>query len=140
MVREACVLRDALPLTPNGKVDRRALPPPERQRADGAAEFVAPRTPVEELVAGVWSEVLGGEPIGIHDRFFDLGGHSLLATQVVSRVRQACGVDLALRALFEAPTLAAFAARVAAGRLADPGQTAPPIPRVSREEPAAACF
>src|SRR5260370_19799348 len=120
MVPEACVRLDALPLTANGKVDRRALPAPECRRDDGAREFEAPRSRIEELMAGIWSEVLGVEPIGLHDRFFDLGGHSLLATQVVSRVRHACGVEMPLRALFEAPALSDFAARVAAAGVGRP--------------------
>jgi acyl carrier protein len=70
---------------------------------------VAPRTPVEELLAGIWSDVLGVERIGIHDDFFELGGHSLLATQVASRVREAFRVELPLRSLFEAHTIADLA-------------------------------
>ena len=139
MVPEACVLLDALPLTANGKVDRRALPAPERRRAGDAPAFTAPRDPVEELVAGIWSEVLGVEPIGIDDRFFDLGGHSLLATQVISRVRHACGVEMPLRSLFEAPALADFAVRVAAAIRRAPaageGRAAPPIERAVRRRP-----
>ncbi|NNF93561.1 MAG: amino acid adenylation domain-containing protein, partial [Altererythrobacter sp.] len=92
MLPSAFVLLDALPLTPNGKVDRAALPAPEA--ADHlTAEYVAPRTPTEEILAGIWAEVLGVERVGVHDDFFELGGHSLLATQVISRVRQALGVE-----------------------------------------------
>ncbi len=134
------MLLDALPLTANGKVDRRALPAPEWRRGDGAPQFAAPRGPIEELVAGIWSQVLGIEPFGLHDRFFDLGGHSLLATQVVSRVREACGVEVPLRALFEAPTLAAFAARVEAARQAGEARATPPILRVPRDRPLPASF
>jgi amino acid adenylation domain-containing protein len=140
MVPEAFVRLDALPLTANGKVDRRALPAPEWRRGAEAPKFAPPRGPIEELVAGIWSEVLGIEPIGIHDRFFDLGGHSLLATQVVSRVRRACAVEVPLRALFEAPTLAGFAARVEAARAAGESGTVPPIGRASREQPLPASF
>ncbi len=107
---------DALPLTGTGKVDRRALPAPEETA--GGSGFVPPSTPLEELLAGLWSDVLGIERIGRHDSFFDLGGHSLLATQVVSRVREACGVDLPLRRLFEAPTLEELARAVEAVTLA----------------------
>src|SRR5688500_9059800 len=84
-----------------GKVDRRALPPLEealRAEAEGAA--AAPRTPVEEVLAGLWAELLGVERVGIHESFFELGGHSLLATQLISRIRHVLGADIPLRALF----------------------------------------
>jgi amino acid adenylation domain-containing protein len=109
MVPSAFVLLPALPLTPNGKVDHRALPAPEPSRPDLGEEFEAPRTPVEEVLAGIWSEILGVERIGANDNFFDLGGHSLLATQMVSRLRTAFGIELPLRSLFEAPTVAGLA-------------------------------
>jgi amino acid adenylation domain-containing protein len=113
MVPGVIVALHALPLTATGKVDRAALPAPEP--AGAAREFVAPRTPVEEMLAGIWGEVLGVERVGAEDDFFDLGGHSLLATRVASRVRAACGVELQVRALFEAPTLERLAERVEAG-------------------------
>ena len=106
MVPGAFVLLDALPLTPNGKVDRRALPAPDQSRPDQSVTFVAPCTPIEQQLADIWAEVLRLEQVGIHDNFFELGGHSLLATQVISRLRQAFGVELPVRALFEAPTVA----------------------------------
>jgi amino acid adenylation domain-containing protein len=106
MVPSAFVLLDALPLTPTGKLDRLALPTPNRARPDLEETFVAPCSPVEQVVAGIWAEVLGLERIGVHDSFFDLGGHSLLATQVMSRLRDALHVELPLQALFEAPTIA----------------------------------
>src|SRR5262249_27816604 len=89
MVPGAVVLLDVLPLTPNGKIDRRALPAPDAARRGVEAEFVAPRTPTEEVLASIWAEVLGLDQIGMDDNFFALGGHSLLATQLVSRVRDA---------------------------------------------------
>jgi aspartate racemase len=106
MVPSVFVMLPRLPLTTNGKVDRRALPPPDRNRPELDQPYLAPRTPVEEVLAAVWTEALGVERVGIHDNFFALGGHSLLATRVVSRVQQACGVDVPLRVLFEAPTIA----------------------------------
>ncbi|HEX8275786.1 MAG TPA: amino acid adenylation domain-containing protein [Longimicrobiaceae bacterium] len=114
MVPAAYVALDSIPLTPNGKTDRRALPAPEQ--SGPAAPHVAPRTPVEEEVAAIWAEVLGLETVGVHDNFFEHGGHSLRATQVVSRVRGALGAELSLRDLFDAPTVAEFAARVEARR------------------------
>jgi acyl carrier protein len=109
MVPSAFVMLDKLPLTPIGKVDRRALPAPDRARPEIEEAFVPPRTPVEELLASIWREVLGLQQVGIHDDFFDLGGHSLIATQVLSRVRRAIQVDLPLRRLFQAPTIAQLA-------------------------------
>ncbi|MET0397695.1 MAG: amino acid adenylation domain-containing protein [Longimicrobiaceae bacterium] len=117
MVPGAIVVLEALPLTATGKTDRAALPAPDP--AGAAREFVAPRTPVEEMLAGIWGEVLGVERVGAEDDFFDLGGHSLLATRVASRVRAACGVELPVRALFEAPTLERLAERVEAGLQAE---------------------
>ncbi|MEM7051549.1 MAG: amino acid adenylation domain-containing protein [Acidobacteriota bacterium] len=109
------VTLDELPRTPSGKIDRRALPAPEADRDALGAAFVAPRNPVEEIVAGIWADVLGREQIGVEDDFFELGGHSLLATQVVARVREALGCELSLRGLFTAPTVAAMAAAVGDG-------------------------
>ena len=95
MVPSRFVWLPALPLTANGKVDRRALPAPEAARADDTTAYVAPRTPTEELIAGVWAEVLHVERVGVADNFFHLGGHSLLAAQMMARLRSALGVDAA---------------------------------------------
>ena len=111
MVPAAFVALEALPLTPNGKVDRRALPAPERSGLL-AESYVALSNPVEELLAGLWVEVLGVERVGSRDDFFALGGHSLIATRLVSRVREIFGVELPLRAFFAAPTVAGLAAEI----------------------------
>jgi acyl carrier protein len=95
MVPSQFVMMEALPLTPNGKADRQALPAPNR--TETANGYVAPRTPVEELLAGIWAEVLRVERVGRNDNLFELGGHSLLATQIISRVREAFGVELPMR-------------------------------------------
>jgi acyl-coenzyme A synthetase/AMP-(fatty) acid ligase/acyl carrier protein len=112
MVPSALVFLDFLPLTPNGKIDRRTLPRPDQSRPELEDEFVAPRTPTEELLAEKWSEVLKVERVGVHDNFFALGGHSLLATQVISRLREAFGIALPLRSLFERPTVAGLAEQI----------------------------
>ena len=111
MVPAAFVELEELPLTPNGKVDRRALPAPDLSRSGLKECFVAPRTATEEVLAGIWAEVLGIERghVGIYNSFFELGGHSLLATQVASRIRQAFQVELPLRSFFEEPTVAVLA-------------------------------
>jgi amino acid adenylation domain-containing protein len=132
MVPSAFLVLERLPLTPSGKVDRRALPAPE---AGGEAEgYVAPRTPAEEVLAALWGEVLGAERVGAHDDFFELGGHSLLAARVAARIRTAFGVELPLRALFEAPRLSALAARLHEAR-APAGAAPPPVRPVPRGAP-----
>jgi acyl carrier protein len=113
MVPLAFVRLERLPLTPNGKVDRKALPAPADSDRCGQEEYVAPRNDTEQALADIWCKVLGLARVGIHDDFFGLGGHSLTATQVVSRVREVLGVEIALRALFERPTVAQLAEAVA---------------------------
>jgi hypothetical protein len=112
MVPATFVFLTGLPLTPNGKVDRRALPAPGSDRPVLDQTWVAPGTPIENVLAALWAEVFGVERVGIHDNFFALGGHSLLATRVVSRMRNAFGVELPVRALFETPTIAGLAVAV----------------------------
>ncbi len=133
MVPAAFVLLDALPLSPNGKVDRRALPSPDQSRPELEEAFVAPRNPVEEVVAGVWAEVLGVEKVGVDDNFFELGGHSLLATQVVSRLQEAFQVELTLRTLFESPTIAGLAESVEQAKSSGARLQVPAIVPIPRE-------
>ncbi|HEX4605255.1 MAG TPA: condensation domain-containing protein, partial [Candidatus Angelobacter sp.] len=108
MVPAAFILLQQFPLSPNGKVDRRALPVPEWS----SHSETAPRTAEEQILCGLFREVLSRETVGIHDSFFDLGGHSLMAMQVLGRVRAHFGIDLAARALFDAPTVAQLAAQI----------------------------
>jgi amino acid adenylation domain-containing protein len=136
MVPAAFVLLPALPLTPNGKVDRRALARLAPEAGHALAPGRPPRTATEVLLAGIWSRVLGTERVSAEDDFFALGGHSLLGTQVTSRVREVFGVELPLRRLFQAPTLAALAreieALVGASGCALP---APPLRPLARTGP-----
>jgi acyl carrier protein len=108
MLPSAYVILESIPKTLSGKVDRKALNSlaivDETQPVVGNT-YVAPRSPVEEELARIWSEVLGVEKIGVFDNFFELGGHSLLATQLISRIRETYHVDLALKKLFESPTI-----------------------------------
>ena len=133
MLPAAFVVLEKLPLTANQKVDRRALPALEQERADGGVDYVAPRTVVEEVLVGLWEDVFGVKQVGVYDDFFELGGHSLLATQLMSRVRQSFGVEVALRRIFETPTIAALAENIEELRFGG-GSTRPAVERVSRDE------
>ncbi|MFL6200611.1 MAG: amino acid adenylation domain-containing protein, partial [Thermoanaerobaculia bacterium] len=137
MVPSGFVRLDALPLTPNGKVDRQTLAKLGATPLDLSGESGAtPSTPLEELLAGLWADVLRVERVGVHDDFFELGGHSLLATQIVSRMREALGVELPLRALFGAPTVAALAAVIKeARRDGQTVETPPIVPRPRERDP-----
>ena len=132
MVPSAFVLLEALPLTPSGKVDRRALPAPDQVRPELGGAFLAPRTPVEEVLAGIWADVLRLEEVGVHDNFFELGGHSLLATQIMSRLCRTFQVELPLRTLFATPTVAGLADVLETTARAKRGLQTPPILPVSR--------
>jgi amino acid adenylation domain-containing protein len=105
MIPSAFVYLDSLPLTSHGKLDRKALPAPDSERPALNEAFLAPRDEVEEMLASIWSDLLGGVRVGVNDNFFELGGHSLLATQVMSRVREMFGVEVGLRRLFEGATV-----------------------------------
>ena len=109
MMPASFVVLDEWPLTPGGKIDLHALPAPDSAKSQGRGALVAPRTPVEQTLASIWSELLGLARVGIHDNFFESGGHSLLATQLISRVREKFQVEVALRQLFERPTIELFA-------------------------------
>jgi amino acid adenylation domain-containing protein len=106
MVPSAFVLLDALPLTPTGKVDRMALPQVGSHLSQHPEVSIAPRTPTEEVLAGIWAEVLGLDRVGIHDDVFALGGHSLMVTQAVSRIRRALAVEVPVEMVFDSPTVA----------------------------------
>jgi amino acid adenylation domain-containing protein len=127
MIPASLVFLDELPLTPNGKVDRRALPPVDEAASGLAEAYQAPRNATEELLAGKWAQLLNLRRVGASDNFFELGGHSLLATQVVSWVRACFGVELALRSLFETPTVAELAELIEQERNARRGLLAPPL-------------
>ncbi|MCX4744333.1 amino acid adenylation domain-containing protein [Kitasatospora sp. NBC_01287] len=132
MVPTGYVFLDQLPLTPNGKVDQKALPAPDGERPELASAYTAPRTPVEQAVTAIWSAILGVDPIGVHDNFFQLGGHSLLATQVTSRLRKELGVEVPVRAVFIAPTpaeLAAVVTELGADQAAGPATPITAAPR-----------
>jgi amino acid adenylation domain-containing protein len=113
MVPSGWVMLEKMPLTPNGKVDRRALAAVESRGVEEGRSYVAPRTATEELLAGIWLQVLGVERVGVTDNFFELGGHSLLATRVISQVKEIFHVDVSLRYLFEMPTVEGLAAALA---------------------------
>jgi amino acid adenylation domain-containing protein len=133
MAPSAFVMLEQLPLTPNGKIDRRALPAPEHSRPELEQSYVSPRMPTEEIVAGVWAQVLRVEQVGIDDDFFELGGHSLLATQVISRVRELFNVEIELRVMFAQPTVRALGEVIEEKLRVDEGLAAPPVVPVARD-------
>ncbi|UNU23116.1 non-ribosomal peptide synthetase [Microcoleus vaginatus] len=133
MVPSAFVVLESLPVTANGKVDRLALPAPEPIKLEWAGGYVAPQTSIEEVLVKIWVEVLGIKRVGIRDNFFELGGHSLLATQLVSRVRDAFAVELPLRRVFEAPTIAELSKIVESLKESDANIKAPALVAISRD-------
>ena len=133
MVPHRWVVLEQMPLTAHGKVDRERLPAPVAERAaerDAEGEWTA----VEELVAGIWNEVLKQQVVARNESFFELGGHSLLATQVISRVREVFGVEVGLRRLFEEPTLGGFSRSIEEELRAGAGVTVPVLERLGAEE------
>ena len=127
MVPSAFVVLDALPLTPAGKVDRRALPAPELDRPGPDRPWMAPRTPVEEVLCAIWARLFELERVGADADFFELGGHSLLATRLISQVREAFALELPLRALFDAPVLSNLAHEVERALREGEGTASPPL-------------
>jgi acyl-coenzyme A synthetase/AMP-(fatty) acid ligase len=117
MVPSAFVVLDALPLTPNGKLDRASLPEPPAARPDVASSYASPSTPVEQTLTAIWEELLGLEGLGVNDNFFELGGHSLLAMRLLSRINETFAVDLALRQVFDSPTIEGLAMAVVDAQL-----------------------
>lgn len=136
----AFVMLGALPLTPNGKVDRRALPAWEPDLTTSAEAYDAPRSPLQELIADQWAQVLGVARVGLHDNFFELGGHSLLAAQIVVRLRRQLGYDLAIQAVFEKPTVASLAALLESHLHAADTSRPASIERVARDQPVPLSF
>jgi len=130
MVPAAIVSLPKLPLTANGKLNRQALPAPEQAQTKA---YVAPRTPTEEVVANIWAEVLRRDRVSSEDNFFDLGGHSLMATQIVSRVREHFRVELAMRILFEKPTIHGLAEAIDVAQAGGTESAESPIVPVARE-------
>ena len=134
MMPNVFVILETLPLTPNGKVDRFALPAPYEDIIR-EHEYVAPRTPTEEIIANIFAKVLGVVNVGVHDNFFELGGHSLLATQLISRLRVALDIEIPLRTLFECPTVAQLEPTLIQLRTTNRGLNIPPIqPRPEGEQ------
>ena len=132
-IPETFVRMETLPLLPNGKLDVRALPPPARRSPVQDATVATPNGPVEEALAAIWREVLHRPQVGRHDDFFDLGGHSLLATQMFNRVRDHLKVDMPLRKLFEAPTIAELARAVVEAQGSSSGASFAAQPRLVRQ-------
>jgi len=134
MIPSAFSMVDSFPLTPNGKVDRAALPEPDLSFATGRQAYTAPRTRLEETLRGIWADVLAIDNLGVDDNFFALGGHSLIATRLISRLRDAFRVELALRAIFDHPTIAELARAVEEAQECTRTSKAPVVARLPREQ------
>lgn len=130
MAPASFVFLDRLPLSPSGKVDRKLLPAPEKESS--AQNFVAARNHVEEVLAGMWADILGTERVSVERNLFELGAHSLLVTQIVSRIRKAFAVEPPLRAFFEYPTVAGMAGMIEKLKADAEGLSAPPLVRIPR--------
>jgi hypothetical protein len=132
MIPARIIKVEQMPLTSNGKIDRKALEEITEERGDREENYEAPRTEIEEILCGIWGEVLGRDRVGIRENFFELGGHSLVATQVVSRIRAVIGVDVPLRVMFEKPTVEGIAVAVQELVRGRSGKEAPDVVRVER--------
>ncbi|HNJ42423.1 MAG TPA: condensation domain-containing protein, partial [Acidobacteriota bacterium] len=139
MLPSAVVVLPELPRLPNGKTDRRALPAPDQSLFGTNRSVDLPRTPLEEMLIELWKQVLKVEAIGIHDNFFALGGHSLLATQLITRLRKTFEIELPLKRIFEAQTVAQLAAIITQAQAQSvqlaTGQPRPQLVAVSRNRP-----
>jgi len=133
MVPSYFVMLESLPKTPVGKIDRRALPDPDFEQSGKNTEYIAPRSPVETLLAEIWSRVLGIRKVGIHDNFFSLGGHSLLAVQVITRMNEAFNINVPLRRIFETPTVAGLSHEVSMAAVQEEPQAAEPADTASAQ-------
>jgi acyl carrier protein len=116
MVPSALVALEQMPLTPNGKIDRKQLPEPDPNLRAEERVYVAPRTKMEETIAGIWTELLGVDKVSVNDGFFELGGDSLLISRLVARIHTVFDVNLPIRSIFLAPTIKNIAAAVKAQR------------------------
>ena len=134
MVPAFFVPLEKFPLTPSGKIDRKKLPRPDESQLKTGRAYVAPRTPDEEVLAGIMADVLGLKQVGIDDNFFELGGHSLLGIKLQSRIRNTYQIELPLVKIFESPTVAQLAQLIEITRLAEQGIEVPPIVPLSRDQ------
>jgi thioesterase domain-containing protein/acyl carrier protein len=135
MLPSVFVALDELPLTPSGKIDHRRLPDPGHLKLHAGADVAAPRSELELQLVCLWEEVLGRQPVGIHDDFFEIGGHSLLAAVLVSKIKERLGCRLSLAALLQAPTIAQLAARIECGRTVDSSSLLLPIQAAGSQAP-----